>query len=182
VALALSLLLHWMIADGWHPGGGPSRTEAALQPLHARLERPADVLAPPASEPPGTGPGVALAPRHVDVRGALPARPERPPPSTASRQEAGASVPDPQVYAARDLDRYPMLLMPLGIAGMDGAYGMRFWLGIDINGAVFEVSPHDAGADGTRESTARDILLAARFEPAIKNGRPVKSRILLELR
>ncbi len=178
VALALSLLAHWMIADSWHPAGGPSRV-AAARPLHARLERPAQGLAPPAVEQSvgETGNGMAVAPVE---REPPPARRDRPAP--AARQDTGPAAPDTHVYAARELDRYPMLLTPLRLVEIDGTDGMRFWLGIDMTGAVFEVAPDDAGGYGAPGSAAREILLAARFEPAVKNARPVKSRILLELR
>lgn len=181
VALALSLLAHWMIADGWHPASGPTRVAAGAQPLHARLERPAQGLAPPAVEQSvgETGNGIAVAPVE---REPPPTRRDRPVPAPAARQDTGAATPDTHVYAARELDRYPVLLTPLRFAAIDGADGMRFWLGIDMTGAVVEVSPDDAGGYGAPGSVAREILLAARFEPAIKNARPVRSRILLELR
>jgi TonB family protein len=96
---------------------------------------------------------------------------------------AGAGVPDPRFYQARELDRYPAPLAPLNLQAAAGLSGsVRLWLSIDLTGNVVDVSVADADPSGALESRARESLLATRFMPAMKNERPVKSRILLELR
>jgi hypothetical protein len=95
----------------------------------------------------------------------------------------GASVPDLHFYQARELDRYPVPLTPLNLQAAAGRAGsVRLWLSIDHAGNAVDVAVIDADPSGDLASMARESLLATRFMPAVKNERPVKSRILLELR
>lgn len=104
-------------------------------------------------------------------------------PDTPLPAGAGAIVPDSRFYQARELDRYPEPLAPLNLRAAAGRAGsVRLWLSIDRAGNVVDVAVVDAGPSGELESMARESLLATRFMPAVKNERPVKSRILLELR
>jgi hypothetical protein len=179
LSLLFSLLLHWLIVEGWQPSGGP-RSVAGPPPLQARLEIPAPGPALSSAGEPAVEPGndrkLASAARypHPESRVA-PAQP----PSIA--QPAGSTGPDLRFYTARELDRYPVPLVPLKPVAVDGRAGLRFWLGIDATGIVVEVTPGDGGGQGVEASRAREILLATRFEPAFKDGKPVRSRVLLAL-
>ncbi|MBI2295273.1 MAG: energy transducer TonB [Betaproteobacteria bacterium] len=96
-------------------------------------------------------------------------------------------VPDPTYYSARELDSYPRPVAPLRLdypsgAGRDGAPGRaQFSLYIDEHGVVNQVSVVETALPGNVEDELRAALAATRFIPARKDGRPVKSRILLSI-
>jgi TonB family protein len=182
-AIGLSLLVHVLIVDNWRPSAGTQPSGAVPAPLQARLET-AEPMAMPAADLPD----IPLEPdRARPAAGVQPPAPRMTPvapmtgtPLTAG---AGASVPDPRFYQARELDRYPVPLAPLNLQAVAGLSGnVRLWLSIDLTGNVVDVSVADADPTAALESMARESLLATRFMPAMKNERPVKSRILLELR
>ena len=96
---------------------------------------------------------------------------------------AAAHGSESRFYLARELDRYPVPLMPVvpgrqrdGIAG-----SVRLWVSIDHVGRVVDVAVADGDPAGIHEQSARDLMLATRFDPARKDGRSVKSRLLLML-
>ncbi len=73
--------------------------------------------------------------------------------------------------------------MPLDLRTGLGSVGVvRFWVSIDITGYAVEAEVITGDLPAALAASARDLLLAARFSPGFKNERPVKSRILLELR
>jgi periplasmic protein TonB len=96
-----------------------------------------------------------------------------------------AEIPDPTYYAARQLDVYPALVSALDITstGMtsDGGKGYVLLLVlIDATGVVEDVSIVEAQPPGQFDG-ARHALLSARFRPALRQGRAVKSRVLIHL-
>lgn len=184
-ALGASVLVHVLVVEGWRPSGGASQSGAMPVQLQARLET-TEFPAMPDPDPPD----IPLGPdRNRPVAGmqmrapritpsAVPQAPDTPLPAGA-----GATVPDLRFYQARELDRYPAPLAPLNLRAAAGRAGsVRLWLSIDRAGNVVDVAVVDADPSGELESMARESLLATRFMPAVKNERPVKSRILLELR
>jgi len=115
-------------------------------------------------------------------------------PGTTSGMEQGAAlppalppVPDLTVYTARDLDSYPRPVFPLEIerlaeraAGFPPA-GVRLELLIDEHGIVNDVAPAGPGTAGQPGAELRAALAATRFIPARKDGRAVKSRVVLSV-
>lgn len=185
-ALIASALAHYLIVDVWRPSGGPSQFSAVIPQLQARLEMPevlpaalektiAEDLTAELPEKP------AATPRTARVAPAMP--PAVAVPETSSPENPGAAVPDLRVYAARELDRYPVPLKPLDLPTGQGRAGIaRIWVSIDITGSVVEAEFIAADLPAALAASARELLLAARFSPGFRDERPVKSRILLELR
>jgi len=92
-------------------------------------------------------------------------------------------APDPNYYTARDLDRYPSPLVPFQInrtAG-DGAGEVRLEVLIDERGIVQEMTFAGPVAPVRIEEELRAALVATRFLPAQKDGRAVRSRIVLSV-
>ena len=182
VAFGASILVHVLIADGWRPSGGARQDAAVPLQLQARLEEP---LVVPAAE----RPDIPLEPARATSLARVPPPVERatPPASAAagrpSTAGAGVAVPDPRFYPARELDRYPVPLAPLDLAiATAGPGSVRFWLSIDLEGKVVDAAVVDADSSAAWVAMAREYLLASRFAPAMRDERPVKSRVLLELR
>ena len=90
-------------------------------------------------------------------------------------------APDPTYYPARELDAYPQPARPLALDGPAGAGSIRLLLLIDEHGVVNDVSLVEADAAGHLEETLRAALAATRFLPAQKDGRAVRSRIVLSV-
>jgi periplasmic protein TonB len=95
------------------------------------------------------------------------------------------SLPDPVHYAARDLDVYPQPLIriePLypqaALAGEIGG-SVTLLILIDESGRVSDVSVVDASPQDVFEESARRALAATAYTPAQKDGRAVRSRILV---
>lgn len=93
-----------------------------------------------------------------------------------------AMASDPRYYAVRELDVYPALAAPLELrAVIAPAARALLMVLIDARGGVDQVDVVEADAGGAFGEEARRSLLAARFTPALKNGRPVKSRVLIRI-
>ena len=92
-------------------------------------------------------------------------------------------APDPIYYPARDLDDYPRPLAPLRIGrpARASAGEVRLELLIDEYGVVRDVVLAGPAQPGGAEVELRATLAATPFMPARKDGRPVRSRILLSL-
>jgi outer membrane biosynthesis protein TonB len=176
IALGVSLFVHFLVVGGWG-GSGAARTvaivrmplQAQLEPMPAALPQPAEVDTP-----------LVINAAQVVV----PSR--RTPPATAAvtQSPAGsaASRTDPRFYLARELDRYPSPLSALGLDhGREAAGRVRLWVSIDQAGQVVDAAVIEADPPGEIERLARERVLATRFMPAWRDGRPVKSRVLLVL-
>ena len=100
---------------------------------------------------------------------------------------AAPQIPDPTYYAARDLDVYPRPLAPLGFDFPDRAgrahagTQVLLQLAIDEHGTVREVTVIEAAPPGEVAEMARSVVAAARFLPAMRAERAVKSRVLLRI-
>lgn len=185
-ALIASAVAHYLIVDVWQPAGGLPQFPATLPPLQAQLEIPRVAMTEPetaVTERFLPEPAVRSGPEPRPVR-----LPQAMPPVAAAVEmqspgNSGAAVPDPRIYPARELDRFPFPLMPLDLRTGQGRTGTaRFWVSIDITGSVVEAEFIAADLPAALVSSARELLLAARFSPGFRDERPVKSRILLELR
>ena len=194
LASVLSLLLHLALLLGIEVSpagggrGGASMLFARLEPAQdstsaANLAQsvatenavssPADKLSQPAAE-------------RVETR-------SKPQPALASSSAAsgGIDLPfsrDPTYYPARQLDIYPLPLTQLKLdypaAAADARADGRLLvlLLIDEFGVVKDASIVEAEPQGYFEEAALAVLRAARFSPAQKQGKPVKSRALLQVK
>lgn len=195
VACTLSLLLHLALLLGIpvNPTGGVPQVAS---PIYARLE-PAANREPQPREATLTPAEKTGAPVREDVRpepAATKAEPKREPRQAATEPAsapiAGIEIPlsrDPTYYPARQLDVYPQLLAPIKLDYPDRAAAQRLdgnlllLLLIDEFGIVNEASVVEAQPEGYFEEAALSVFRATRFSPAQKQGRPVKSRVLLQV-
>lgn len=193
-ACALSLLLHLTLLLGIpvNPVGG---APGAVSTVYARL----------APSAPSTAAGsTAQAPQTARVpadKTPLPADEEAKPkaaetkagsqPATTPAPGAGLELPllrDPAYYPADQLDVYPRPLTPIRLpypqtaaAGrVDGRLSLL--LLIDESGVVTEVSVVAAEPAGYFEEMTRSVFRGARFSPGMRQGRAVKSRVLLQVK
>ncbi len=174
IALGVSLLVHFLMVGGW--GSGALRTTLAVVPLQARLEPMPAALPLPAMDTPVA----SAAPQPAKLsRRKLPAAVAA---AVVEESAAGAAAsgPDLRFYLARELDQYPSPLSALLDSGR-GAGSARLWVSIDQTGRVVEAAVIDADPPGEFERLARERVLATLFVPARRDGRPVKSRVLLVL-
>ncbi len=180
VALAGSALLHLAgastLSPELHPGS--ARDHGKSIPLTVQLERAPviPVTATPAQANPGSGAGPK---QHYRAAAELPTRkccsgPARLLPAPA----------DPTFYAARDLDSLPMPVAPLELGRLPGLAStapVRLELTIDEHGTVHTISIAGSRAGVMGEEELRAALAATVFVPARKDGRAVKSRIVLNV-
>ena len=90
-------------------------------------------------------------------------------------------VPDPTYYSARDLDAYPTPVVPLELDRIAAAGRVALALLIDEQGAVNNVAFAGPAAPERLREELRAVLVATRFHPARKDGRAVRSRIVLSV-
>ncbi|MBM3356312.1 MAG: energy transducer TonB [Betaproteobacteria bacterium] len=196
LALTASALLHLCFATGMPAEMGPRAAwPRAMGPIEARLEmlaepeQPARAAAPRESEELDFAPrAIRLEARRADSLAAL--DPERAvePVRTADAVPARPPIRDPVYYEARELDLYPRPVAPLDFGdplraareGVNGHLLMR--VAIDEQGVVRELTVMVAEPAGYFEEQALAIFGAARFHPAIKDGRAVRSRIVVAVR
>jgi len=182
-ALALSALAHWALLatpfiETRRPGAAPSAIDAPMTvrfapPLGAVPDSPAATDAvesrlpgPPTSNSGRAGshylPATEVAPPHAEAPVVL-------------------RILDPNYYSARELDAYPHPARPLELERLSGAGSIRVQLLIDEHGVVTDLSLIEAGTASRLDDALRTALAAARFIPARKDGRAVRSRIVLSV-
>ena len=202
VALALSATLHLSLLYG--VGIGPNQA-VSIHGIEARLIAAAPEARPrqPAARarpvpPPAEAARPGLLQSSVET-----ARPEsvqamadsaslvtaRPPAEDSLRPKLDAAVlVDPTWYEARDLDLYPRALAPVEpeyrpSAGSEGVSGeLTLVLRIDETGIVQDAQVVDAQPPGYFEDAALVAFRSARFSPAQREGRAVRSRIAIRVR
>ena len=195
VACSLSLLLHLaLLGIPVNPTGGVPQLRP---PIYVRLEAAAngEPQPPEATLTPAEKTG---APVREDARPepvATKAEPKRESRQAAaappSAPVAGIELPssrDPTYYPARQLDVYPQPLEPIKLNYPDRAAAqsldgnLLLLLLIDEFGVVNEASVVEAQPVGYFEEAALSVFRTTRFSPAQKQGHPVKSRVLLQVR
>jgi periplasmic protein TonB len=190
LALTGSLSLHILVTSALPDALQSARVDARVFPLTVRLELRApassdslssltgEQLRAPAQTDRQTAANVTR--RHAALRRNL--SPHMPDTRTpASRMQ----LSDSTIYAARDLDVFPTPLAPIDLARLlnsatakgDGQF--RIELVIDEHGIVQKLIFVEPVLPGPVEREVRGILETARFVPARKDGRAVRSRILL---
>ncbi len=191
LALAVSVLIHLLIAAALvseMPQGKVQDVSAV--PLAVRLDPLKTVV--PDIETAGEKSlkrrrSRRLAVNSEDMRRDAPIRPVSATSQDAVQPRALPQSADPIVYAARDLDSYPRPAVPLDLerfANRAGGFppaGIRLELIIDEHGIVNHVAHTDAGTAGMLESELHAMIAASRFIPARKDGRAVKSRVLISV-
>lgn len=109
---------------------------------------------------------------------------QMPSPAAPSALEIPIAV-DLNYYEARELDQTPRGHIPDPVFPESVSGRIRFQLKIEESGQVSEVEVLEAGPpEKVNRATleiAREALRATRFTPGIKNGRPVRARVIYEL-
>ncbi|HUW50563.1 MAG TPA: TonB family protein [Sulfuricella sp.] len=116
-----------------------------------------------------------------------PASPVAEPPASSLPMLEMPLLEDPTWYPAKQLDVHPVALNPIkpvypekGVElGVDGKVVLL--LLIDESGMVKDASVVEADPEGIFEESALAAFRNARFAPAQKNGRAVKSRVLIRV-
>ena len=189
LALHLVLILGVQIKAAQQPGKAPSVMEV-------RIERQVGEVS---SVELSTGESVAVQVTHENET-AEPVRDQKevqPPAISASPavEQANPLLPalevplleDPTWYPAKQVDVHPTALRPIKPAYPDegsekGVEGIVvLLLLIDEAGVVKEASVMEANPEGVFEESALSAFRNARFVPAQKNGRAVKSRVLIRV-
>ncbi len=115
-------------------------------------------------------------------------------PKATSELERGAAqppalpqVPDLTVYTARDLDSYPRPVAPLDFGRSAERTArlplaeIRLELLIDEQGIVGDIAFAEPRLSSQLETQLRAAVTSTRFVPARRNGRAVRSRVLLSV-
>lgn len=193
-ALAFSVAVHLSIIYGVTVVAPHASTDAVV--IHARVT--------PAALDRSTA--APVAPRGHRLQGL---RPAEQPPAPAARSntepvtalEAPAAIApatalpkvempmlaDPTWYPAKQLDVYPQLLAPARphypeAAAREHLAGVvTLLLMVDENGLVRDAGVAQADPPGYFEEEALAAFREARFAPAARDGRPVRSRILVRV-
>ena len=182
------LLLHSLVLRPAIPAARQS------SPIHARLVSaetapiPAGRKRVPTPLPVATDNAVSL-PREV-----IPGLSEKPDPEPSSPVEnvslaipALPEVPDLIHYAAKDLDIYPQLRGALNPDYPESAFAQKIagtvtlLVLVDEAGRVTETAVVDAVPEGLFDDSAQQALSRAAFIPAQRDGRIVRSRILVSV-
>jgi periplasmic protein TonB len=188
-ALCFSLLVHLSMPLLLSGGAARQGSSNVVRSLSVRVV--AEPPAPPRAAPPP--PQIA----RVDEQARAPRprvvpaeRPRMESPAAVSEPESAGGLPqapDLTYYGTRQLDVFPRLLAPLdlgyrGKAADDGVAGrVRLLVMIDEVGMVRDVSVVEAEPASYFEDEASRALMAARFAPAYRNGRAVRSRMQIEV-
>lgn len=198
-AVALSAALHVVMIYGFSlpvdSGAGARVT------LHARLVSPQPSRRPQRANPPErisareSPSAPALVSQPAATVFAQPSMlpypavaPTDPEPGAAAASDAPVStIPDLVHYPAKDLDVYPQALTritpeyPQAARDAQVAGSVTLLVSIDEAGRVIGISVMDAAPEGVFEQAAQQALENTAFYPAQKDGRTVRSRILIKV-
>jgi TonB family protein len=187
-ALVCSAAIHALVSTGMT--GGSARTIRPAAPatyatLNAELAPAAPQLSSAVAEDEPSW--RAAAPPSAESKRAQARKPRVAAAEQRVETAGPAHLPDPTYYGTRQLDVFPVLAsgLELGAAAAGakaaGAGRVLLLVLIDAAGFVNEVSVIEAEPQGAFEDYARMAFVSARFKPALKDGRPVKSRLLVEV-
>lgn len=196
LTLAGSLILHFALVFGLQIRPQPASHHSA-KIIQARLVAvPVDVP-PPAMAPPEKAEALALQSEPVIVpepERETASQPRQPAASAAPAEES-ASLPsidvplieDPTFYPALEVDVHPTALSAVQPAYPDRAAkanvagSVILVLLLDEGGAVKEVSVEEATPPGYFEESAVAAFRHARFTPAQRGGKLVKSKMRIKV-
>ncbi len=192
LALAASLALHLVLIFGIQVRA--ARQAGKPQPaMEVRIERPAGGASSTTLLTGLSAPVVAdkvAEPAHETEPVPPPVAPASPIAEPAAPLLPALDIPlieDPTWYPAKQVDVHPSALAPIKPAYPDqaAAQGVEgsvvLLLLVDQAGAVKEASVAEANPEGVFEESALAAFRDARFAPAQKNGRAVKSRVLIRV-
>jgi len=192
-AVAASVVAHVAVFTGLiedvpnrGAGPGPDSTRSLTVNLAAAVESPV-AIAPLQSNPMRETLEAHAPPQSASRAQANPiakahsAARSRVPHETSSRALPPIEA-ERAYYEAHELDTFPRLSQPLGPA-RDGLarHRVRLELLIGADGVVRKVSVLHADSLDAPAAAAREMWMAARFDPARKAGHAVASRIQLEV-
>lgn len=134
-------------------------------------------------------PGLAAAPELAPMRTTAPQRahaPESSPPDDPADEATAPADDGPHYFARSALDRPPVVLSAVLLTypefpGDAGHYTVVLALFIDEDGRVRRINIEEPGLPEVLEGVARRAFLDAHFQPAERAGRPVPSRIRVEV-
>mgnify|MGYP006280549545 FL=1 len=194
-AFALSAVVHAMVmvALPVNPTGGePQVVTTITARLMPSVEDPVvEQPLPESAKVRETAPAPVIEPRKPveskpEPKSELPVAKDVP-----SAPTSGIEVPfirDPTYYPAKQLDVYPQPLTAIKLDYPESAASARVdgrvvvLLLIDEFGIVNDASIVEAQPEGYFEDAALAVFRAARFTPGQKQGRAVKSRVLLQVK
>lgn len=195
LALAASLALHLALILGVQIKAAQQsgKTPAAMEVRIARPVGEVSSMALSASEPAVvqvTNESEAVEPVRDQKEVPPPVVPVPPSVEQSNPLLPALEVPlleDPTWYPAKQLDVHPTALYPIKPAypekgaeqGVEG--NVVLLLLIDEAGVVKEVTVMEASPEGVFEESALAAFRNTRFTPAQKNGRAVKSRVLIRV-
>jgi protein TonB len=182
-ALAASVAIHLIAALAIRGGAGTDERPRALHRyIEARLVEARPATTQPGPELQQTAPAL---PRLAGVlsRGVAPELAREAPAS----EIATAHTPDNHYYSARELDVYPapaaslQLRYPLKAAAARVTGHVLLSIAVEATGTVTDVKVLDSEPSGYFDEGAVQTMLATQFTPALKNGRPVRSRVAVQI-
>jgi hypothetical protein len=187
VALAFhALVLVWASEQGGRPGrsGAPSARVAAF---HVRTINPQTPTGPTPVHSLESAALGQLSRRHADVATAV-----AHPGDARTTDREPAAVQDGEDGGDAYLPRSALSVPPRALDFVNvpypslsddkGHYVVRLWLFIDETGVVQRATPDVGDAPIALVDGARQAFLTARFEPGQLEGRPVRSRLHVEVR
>lgn len=159
---------------------GSGRAEVRNEPLRAELRRP-PAAAKPASEATTQAQLAAEQPAAQS-----PTAPEAAPEQGIDDRAAGLGVPLPHYYGPREVSERAMPaqdidLEPPELLGIPGQGKLILLLWINESGGVDRVETESSQVDNAIEKVIADQFRRARFSPANLDGKPVKSRMKIEV-
>jgi TonB family protein len=99
-----------------------------------------------------------------------------------ARQHKTPVALDPRYYPAQDLDVLPVPRKPIELRrDRAGRATVRLLVRIDASGRVTGVSVFESDAPREMDAAARQALLRTGFSAARKDGRAVRSEVVIEL-
>jgi protein TonB len=191
LALAASLALHFALIFGVQVRAA-RQAGKPLPVMEVRIERAAGGPSGAALLTGLSAPAIAdkvAEPAHAEET-VPPVAPASPVAEQASPLLPALDIPlieDPTWYPAKQVDVHPIALAQIkpdypeqaAARGVEGSVVLL--LLIDQAGAVKEASVVEANPEGVFDDSAQAAFRDARFAPAQKNGRAVKSRVLIRV-
>lgn len=194
LTLAGSLILHFALIFGLQIRAVPAASHASRVIQAKLVEAPTAVTV----SPPEPDALVVQAQEPAPLPLPSPTAPEPPvaaQPASAAAPENNANLPsievplleDPTYYPAQEVDVHPTALQviqpfyPDEAASANAAGSVVLVLLLDESGKVQDLSVEEAYPPGMFDKSALDAFRNARFTPAQRHGRTVKSRVRIKV-
>ena len=209
-AIVASLAAHVFLIYGWALPD-VSRSGSRETVIHARLDTPHKSFLSPSAQavspsvPRMHSPAVPTHELPAESSDAAPPRAQSTVPAEAERSGDAAlakpvtepvpaiddaamvAMPDPVLYEVRELDVYPRALRPIKPAypasareaQLAGSVTLKVM--IDEGGRVVSAAVVDAEPGGVFDQAAQEAIAETAFYPAQRNGRTVRSQLLIKV-